>query len=911
MCDARSQRRRLGSLRRRVDTRIGELPQFENMPHLDMTPGRSLARPVSLLERDEPLAALSRALELARRRGRLVAISGEAGIGKTSLLETFASREQPGTEFLWGGCDALKTPTPLGPLVDIAANLGETAERLGASVPRHELFAAVVGDLARRTRPAVVIVEDVHWADDATLDLLKYVGRRIDRTRALLVITWRDDEVDPYHAIHRLLGDWRRDTTLRLQLRPLSVDAVRQLAAGSRDPQALHTITGGNPFFVTELLDARDESLPVSVREAVMARRAGLDADARAVLDLVAIVPSRTEFALLDAALSPPADAVERCVTAGLLRSEPDALMFRHEVARMAVASAIPLQRTRQHHRLVLEALLAHFNRSAVLARIVHHAEACGAVEAIVEYAPAAARQAATVGAHRQAVEHYRRALEYRDRLADDVYAQLLESCAYEQHLTGDIQAAREARREALGVWTRLGVTLAIGRNLRWLSRLVWFAGDRDGAEAYADQAIEVLRTVPATGELAMAYSNRSQLGMLGRDLASSLTWGALSIELARRLGADDVLIHALNNLGTARVNAGEPDGLAQLEESLELALAGNLHEHAARAFANLVSCQVGAHNYATARLWLERGMAYTAERDLDTLRVYLQAWRARLRAETGLWPEACEDAEAVLGAPRPTIVSRIPALSAMGLVHVRRGEADARAILDEALALARPTREPQRLIPILAARAELAWLTGRFEEIAADVREGLDALDEAGSALGGRDRLTYWLWKAGQPVDFVSGEGPFALLMRGEWQGAAGYWRSKGCPYEQAEALMEGDLAATTRALEIFQTLGAVPRVGLVRQRLRGLGARGLPRGRRASTRAHPAGLTTRECEVLGMLARGLANPQIAARLFVTRKTVEHHVSSILGKLKVSSRRAAVIRARSEGWVRGGHGEQ
>ena len=206
------------------DARIGELPQFGNRFHLEMS---SPVRPVSLLERDEPLAALSRALELARSRGRLVALSGEAGIGKTSLLETFASLEEPRAEFFWGGCDALKTPTPLGPLVDIAADLGgETAERLGASASRHELFAAFVADLARRPRPAVAIFEDVHWADEATLDLLKYVGRRIDRTRALLVITWRDDEVDLDHAIHRVLGDWRHDTTLRIQLRPLSLDAV-------------------------------------------------------------------------------------------------------------------------------------------------------------------------------------------------------------------------------------------------------------------------------------------------------------------------------------------------------------------------------------------------------------------------------------------------------------------------------------------------------------------------------------------------------------------------------------------------------------------------------------------------------------------------------------------------------------
>src|SRR5262245_22946699 len=251
------------------------------MPHpglaSDGTPGRAL----TLLERDEPLTALAQALELARHGGRLVGLTGEAGIGKSSLLEVFARRERA-TEFLWGGCDALQTPSPLGPLIDIAGALGgETAERLRASAPRHEVFAAFVDDLARRTHPAVVIVEDVHWADEATLDFLRYAGRRIDRMRALLIVTWRDDEVDLDQAIHRVLGAWRLDAMLRIQLQPLSVDAVRQLAAGAADARALHAVTGGNPFFVTEVLGAGHASVPETVRDAVLARRAGLGADAR------------------------------------------------------------------------------------------------------------------------------------------------------------------------------------------------------------------------------------------------------------------------------------------------------------------------------------------------------------------------------------------------------------------------------------------------------------------------------------------------------------------------------------------------------------------------------------------------------------------------------------------------------
>jgi DNA-binding CsgD family transcriptional regulator/tetratricopeptide (TPR) repeat protein len=877
------------------------------VPHPHITTEPLPTRLSTLLERDEPLSALSQALALARDRGRLVAISGEAGIGKSSLLEAFARRERANAEFLWGGCDALQTPSPLGPLVDMAAQVGgDTAERLVASVPRHDLFAAFVDDLTRRTRPAVVIFEDVHWADEATLDLLKYVGRRIDRTRALLVITWRDDEVDLDHAIHRLLGDWRPDTTLRIQLRSLSVDAVAQLAAGTRDGQTLHALTCGNPFFVTEVLSAADDGqVPITVRDAVLARRASLGVDARAVLDFVSIVPSRAELRLLDVALQPAAAAIEQCIAAGLLKSDPHAVTFRHELARLAVASALPAPRAHACHRRVLDALVTHFDRSAVLARIVHHAVACDAVEVIVEYAPAAARQASRLGAHRQAVQHYRLALEHGDRLADDTRASLLESYAYEHYVTGDVATARTQQREALALWKRLGIGLAIGRSVRWLSRYAWFDGDREEAEACAVEAIDVMRTVPDNEELARAYSNRSQLDMLGGNPEGAVRWGMQAIAIARGIGSTDILSHALNNVGTARWGGGDPAGIAQVEESLELALADDHHEHAARAFCNLVSRHVGDRHYSTGRHWLERGMAYSGERDLDAWLLYMQAWRSRLHAEIGLWPEACADAEAVLAAPRSATVSRVAALAALGRVHARRGDADAMTILDQALELARPTRESQRLIPILTARAELAWLSGHLEDIEPGVREGLDALSVEDS-LRDRERLIYWLWKAGgATLEGLDGDGPYEMLMRGEWRRAADYWTAVGCPYEQAEALMQGDALAARRALEIFQTLGAAPAARLTGQRLRQLGAGRLPRGRRPSTRAHPAGLTTRESEILEMLARGLLNPQIAGELFVSRKTVEHHVSSILGKLQVSSREEAVSRARAEGWVR------
>ena len=857
---------------------------------------------MTLLERDEPLAALSRALEAARESGRLVAVCGEAGIGKSSLLQAFAERHGSVPCF-WGGCEALGTPRPLGPLMDIAPQLaGATVELMARGAPRHEVFSAFVNDLADRRSVVCAIFEDIHWADEVTLDLLKYVGRRIHRTRALLIVTWRDDEVSADHAIHGMLGEWPHRAVRRVRLGPLSLAAVRQLAGESRDAEALRSTTGGNPFFVTEVLsgDAGD-AVPASVREAVLARRAGLDDQARAVLDLVSVVPGRAECALIAAAAEPAPGALERCVTAGLLQSDPGIIAFRHELARLAVAGTLPGPRVEQLHRQVLGALLARPDRHNVLARIVHHAEAAGDADVLVEHGQHAARQAAVLGAHREAVEHYRRVLRHADRLTDEARAAVIEAIAYEHYLTGAMVAARDARLEAIAVWRRLGVALAVGHNVRWLSRLAWCLGDRAEADRRGDEAIDVLCALPESGELAMAYSNRSQLYMLSGDVERCVEWGTKAIDVAKRVGATDVLIHAINNMGTVRVHAGIMSGRAEIEESLQMSLEADLHEHAVRAFTNLASTAIEREEYPYARIRLDEGIDYAAERDLGSSTVYLLALRARLNLELGLWQDASDDAEEVLRREQATPVSRIPALAALGLVRVRRGDPGAGEMLDQALALARRTEEGQRLLPVLLARAEMAWFVGRTGDVVEAVHE---ALEIALPSTRARDRLLYWLWRVKAPAPEDMRDGPYMWLAVGDWARAAAYWSSVGRPYEEAEALTAGDVGAVQRALEMFLALGAAPAVDWTRQRLRNMGLARVPRGRRAGTRAHPAGLTAREGEILALLAQGLRNPQIADRLFVSPKTVEHHVSSILGKLDVLSRDGAVARAKREGWL-------
>ena len=854
---------------------------------------------MALLERDAFLATFADSLQRAATgHGCLLFLGGEAGVGKTTLVQHFRQGLEPSIRAFIGVCDPLSTPRPLGPLVDIADALrGDLARLLAAGAPRDQIFRALLAALTAGTGPLLIVFEDVHWADEATLDLLRFLGRRIGSTRAFLLATYRDEEVGPIHPLRIALGDLATATAVRrLTLPTLSESAVRALAEGSGlDPAALYRQTDGNPFFVTEVLAIGAPGIPATVRDAVLARAARLSAAGRAALDAAAVIGRRSELWLVTAVAGAAAEAMEECLALGMLQADAAAFLFRHELARQAILAALSPQRAVALHRAALAALRSPEAGSPEPARLAHHAEAAGDRQAVLEYTDLAARRAVELRAHREAAAQYARALRCASDLPPARRAALQEARAHACYLTGQLVEALAARQAALADWRQAGDRLKEGENLRWLSRMLWYAGQNAEAERAGLAALAVLESLPPGAQLAMAYSNQAQLRMLAHDLDEAVAWGERAIALAEALGERETLAHALNTVGSARP-ADDERRQAELERSLQLALEDGLEEHVARAYTNQGSCAALHYQFARADPYLAAGIAYCTERDLDPWRLYMQGWRAVSLFYQGHWAEAAQQAVAVLGYPTVSAIGRVMPLAILGRIRARRGDPEASVVLDEALALAAGMGELQRVGPARTARAEAAWLAGDGALTREEARAALDlAVSRRDPWLAGE--LGYWLWRAGESVALPSwSTTPFASQIAGDWAGAAAAWEQLGCPYEAARALAEGDdEAALRRALAAFERLGARPMAQAVVRQLRAGGARAIPRGPRPATRANAAGLTGREIEIVGLLATDLRNAEIAARLSLSPKTVEHHVSAILAKLGVRGRTEAV----------------
>jgi DNA-binding CsgD family transcriptional regulator/tetratricopeptide (TPR) repeat protein len=858
-----------------------------------------------LLERDAPLARLGAAMAAARRgQGRIVSLEGEAGIGKSALTLAFADSCRETSRVHVGGCEHLTTPEPLGPLRDIAReSQGRfSVSPLGSLATYEGLLRLLTGGKG----PALLVLEDIHWADDATLDALRFLGRRIRGAPVVVLVTFRNDEPDSQGRLASLWADMPRDARERIELLPLSIEAVGQLASREgRISREVYEATGGNPFHVTEYLAAEGEGVPRSVQEVTVARAGRLSAHARRTLECASIFPRQIDEQTLRLIAGDAEHAgVEECLASGMLNAREGALAFRHELARRAINEAMSPLHRRELHAAALDLLR---NRSdARAAEIAHHAEQAGAFAELTLYAIRAAEEAGRLGAYREAVAHLTRAIEHGGGLSDGERAQLLERKAFAAHFCGAFAESIGALEDAIAIHRRAGNVLGVGNALRISGHVHWALGDPALAEAHLEEAVDVLSAESDSWQFALALASQSQFDMLADRNAKAIPAAKEALARAEKLGRRDIALMALTCLHTAHASTDLEAALPDLLATIEAARSEGELDAVPRLYTNLTSVLAGARRHENLLQLLDEGVAACAARDQGPLEAYIRGNRAWVLVNMGRLEDAISEAEDVVHGPYPKSSVALSAMIALSRARVRMGQPEG-GVLDQARAFPTSQRDLLRRVPIAVVDAEAQWLDGSRPGALQRLVDAYEGLVTAGVQLWNIGETALWLSILGQPPSLdpkIAAQipAPHRAHIAGRWDEAANLWAAEGAHYEQAIALSQGDEDAQRQAVAIFDRLGAAPAARKLRRRMRADGVRSVPSGPRAARRADPAGLTPRQKEVLLLLGGGLANADIADQLGLSAKTVEHHVSAILSALEAPSRLAAVQIARERG---------
>jgi DNA-binding CsgD family transcriptional regulator/tetratricopeptide (TPR) repeat protein len=754
----------------------------------------------------------------------------------------------------------------------------------------------------------VLVVEDVQWADEATLDVLRFLSPRMAGLAGVLVLTYRDDGADPRHPLAHLLGQASRVERLhRLPLRPLSLAAVERLGSnGPLDPVAVHRVSAGNPFFVTEILSAGGlQPIPPTIVDAVLARVHRLDGASRDALEQLAVIPSAVHRWLVDALLPGGMPAVEVAERYGLIVVEPHGQRFRHELIRQAVVDTLSGVRRIELNQRVLAALTSR--PDVDLSRIMHHAAEAGDVDAIVKFGPAAAEEASRAESHREAATHLRLVLRHGNRFAPPRRAELLQRYAVACYTSGELPAAVTAQQDSVALHRALGDAPLLGAALRWLSRIQWVAtGELSEATRTADEAIAVLDETDDVTLRAMAYSSRAQLEMLANRNESAMAIGTTAVALARQAAEPSILAHALNNLGVCQWRLHNVDGPRNLDEALRIAAAANEVEEVCRAHVNTATMLFDNLDFAGASRHIVAGLRAAEDGGHLTYAVHLYSELGYVRLAVGDWDGAVKAAEQALDGPPRTAAS---AYLVLGTVGIRRGTSGGPVDLARAYELA-ASMDPQQFCPAAAALAEAAYLRGDLRAIPEIVEPPYRiALQLGVEAMWAP--LAYWLSRVDHGLRPLEPEAqgapvhPYLLQAAGHWEAAADAWKSAGCPYHHAAALADSDdPQVLLDALAILDRMGAAPLAHIVRARLRTAGLDRVPRGPTHSTRANPAALTARQLEVARLLCDGSTNTEIARRLHLSRRTVDHHVAAIFSKIGTHNRREFIARAGELGLI-------
>jgi ATP/maltotriose-dependent transcriptional regulator MalT len=860
---------------------------------------------MALIEREGFMALLQEHFEnVAGGEGHCILLCGEAGIGKTALVRTFCKQQANKCNIYQGACDDLFTPRPLAPLYDVLWQVNKQRWLFPANEERSILFTHFFQELSTNKGEMLLVFEDIHWADEGTLDFIKFFVRRIDQLPCLFILTYRDDEIYSTHPLRNVLGQLPPDSFTKLALKPLSRQAVVEMATQKGfSGEDVYCISGGNPFYVNEILASYSPGVPDNIKNSILSVYERQKEGTKNTWQIWSVMPEGLEVNRVARVKSAWGESIDHCFAINVITVQDGKVVFKHELYRRTIEESLtPLKRIELNKRM-LELFLDSFEEKGEIERILHYANNANEKELVVKYAPEAAKKAASIGAHKEAAKLLLSAIEYFEGNATNQMAELYEAYAYECYLSNQIKEAIAFTEKVLGLWNEKADIEMAGDSLSFLSSLWWFEGNMKNAEAFAQQAIDLLKDQPTSATKAMAFSNMSALKMLSDEPAECILWAEKAIEMATELGNRAILSHALNNVGTVQMltPSSEQKGVAKLQQSLEIALQHSYHEHVARAYTNLGIGSVRIKNHSFASRALEDGFHYCEERNLNFWTDYILSWKARLELDKGSWTEACNIADNLLkNENQPTII-KITSLIVLARILMRRGN-DVRTLLLEAKTISFETMELQLVLLSMVALLEYEWLTDKTIIEKGDIEKTSVLMQRAGIDLE-KAELTFWMKKAGR--HFVSSRKiteAYDISSAAKALKAAAFWEERGCPYEQALVLFEGKDDDKRKAIAMIKDLGASAVYEKIKQEMRDLGIKNIPLGIRNSTRGNAAFLTNREMDVLTLLKEGLHNKEIATQLYISTKTVDHHISSILFKLDADSRSKAVAEAVSMG---------
>ena len=897
-------------------------------------------------ERERALSLVSSRLRAAAGgTGSVVLVAGETGVGKTRLVNAVREvAEHDGVAPAGGGCLEPFATQPYAPVAELLRDLlrerdaadarallesvepwllrllpelGGTAEG-SAAVEEHERYRVARGvcSLIERCadeRPLMIVLEDLHWSDAATLELLPWLARRVRDCAVLVLVTLRSDELAGRPDVLATVAELERQRLgEQIVLAPLEPEAVEEMVralAVDAPPALLDAVqrrSDGNPLFVEELvrtLRGGSDAVPPTIHEAIVRRVAHLPADAQSLLSIASVVGERFELepvrriAGLDEAVA--LAAVRAAMELERVReAHSGGFRFRHALTRDAVYGRLLVLERRQLHGRVAETLAEQATERA--AEVAFHYEAAGDAERARRFAETAAERAMALGALADARVHLRTALRVtwgtRER------ARLLAQIGRLEHELGDMPAAVAARREASALYAEAGDVPAHALTLLDLSMSILLSSDRAGAVEVRRSVLELLEPLGESTELASAYRVLGGQCMLDSALEEAARWSRRAIDLGRRLGADDVVRDATNDLGVAVCLAGDAEsGLDLLRSVLP----------DTRGYVNYGSCLALACRYDEAVAVSREGEAACRRSGHELHRRICQLNLTGCLRLTGAWEEAESVLVEILAAGDEAGLRKHQLIALMELAPLRADQGrwgEALALCERLEPLVRDRAELQCLAPLqvtlaraLAARGEQAEAVGRLESLRAHWRERTDDVVVIAPALAlgcelgapWEDELEHVAERSISPET-----GVLLQQVRGDHEGAAAAWGRLGRPFDRARALrLAGGVARLEQARAIFAELGAAHELALTEAELRQAGVR-IVRGPRLSTQKAPGGLTARELEVARLLADGLTNAAIARELVISERTAAHHVSSILSKLGMASR------AQVRGWL-------